>query len=206
MKIITISRQFGSGGRELGKRLADRLGFDYYDRELISAIAEKCSLTEDYAEYLVTNPVQPVITVRQSFHSPDVLGGDRLNALRRQTEIIKSIGALGRDAVIIGRNSDLLLEEYSPFNIFVCADRASKLRRCMERAQPGEELGEKQMLRRMAQIDKNRRRTREMISDRPWGDPETYALVVNTSGWEIRHLTEAVAEFAQRFFERQANT
>ena len=50
MKIITISREFGSGGRELGKRMADVLGWDYYDREIISAIAEKTDLTEEYVE------------------------------------------------------------------------------------------------------------------------------------------------------------
>ena len=47
MKIITISREFGSGGRELGKRLADALGFAYYDREIITAVAQKISLDED---------------------------------------------------------------------------------------------------------------------------------------------------------------
>ena len=48
MKIITISREFGSGGRELGKRLADLLGFDYYDREIITSIARDTGLDEKY--------------------------------------------------------------------------------------------------------------------------------------------------------------
>lgn len=50
MKIITISREFGSGGRELGKRLAELLHYDYYDREIITAIAEKKELNERYVE------------------------------------------------------------------------------------------------------------------------------------------------------------
>lgn len=50
MRIITISREFGSGGRELGKRLAGRLGIDYYDREIITAIAGQNGLDEDYVE------------------------------------------------------------------------------------------------------------------------------------------------------------
>ena len=50
MRIVTISREFGSGGRELGKRLADALGFDYYDREIITAIAEKQQLDENDVE------------------------------------------------------------------------------------------------------------------------------------------------------------
>ena len=55
MKIITISREFGSGGRELGKRLADILGFDYYDREIITAIADKKGLNPDYVERILEN-------------------------------------------------------------------------------------------------------------------------------------------------------
>ena len=50
MKIITISREFGSGGREVGKRLADALGFQYYDREIITAVAQKSSFDEEYVE------------------------------------------------------------------------------------------------------------------------------------------------------------
>ena len=55
MKIITISREFGSGGRELGKRLADTLGFDYYDREIITAIAGAQGLDEAYVEKSMEN-------------------------------------------------------------------------------------------------------------------------------------------------------
>ena len=55
MRIITISREFGSGGRELGQRLAEALGFDYYDREIITKIAEKHDLNEDYVERVLEN-------------------------------------------------------------------------------------------------------------------------------------------------------
>ena len=55
MKIITISREFGSGGRELGKRLADELGFDYYDREIITAIASARGMDEGYVEKALEN-------------------------------------------------------------------------------------------------------------------------------------------------------
>ena len=57
MNIITISREFGSGGRELAKRLADKLGYDYYDREIISTIAERHGLDENYVEYALNNHV-----------------------------------------------------------------------------------------------------------------------------------------------------
>ena len=55
MRIITVSRQFGSGGRELGKRLADRLGFDYYDKEIIDSLAEDQGLDPDYVRRVLGN-------------------------------------------------------------------------------------------------------------------------------------------------------
>lgn len=55
MRIITISREFGSGGRELGKRLADVMGFDYYDSEIISAVAQQSGLDVHYVEDKLTN-------------------------------------------------------------------------------------------------------------------------------------------------------
>jgi cytidylate kinase len=72
MRIITISREFGSGGRELGKRMADELGFAYFDREIITAIAQKRGLDENYVEHALDNSVATTFsfTFRHSFAMP----------------------------------------------------------------------------------------------------------------------------------------
>ena len=57
-KIITIGREFGSGGRELGKRLAETLGYAYYDEEIIEAIAKRSELAEDYVRQVVENRIK----------------------------------------------------------------------------------------------------------------------------------------------------
>ena len=62
-RIITISREFGSGGRELGKRLSDILGFDYYDREIIAAIAEAKGLDENYVEKALESGISQRVPV-----------------------------------------------------------------------------------------------------------------------------------------------
>ena len=69
MRIITISREFGSGGRELGKRMADVLGFAYYDREIITAIAKKNNMDENYVAYALENNAweQVPLTFRNTF-------------------------------------------------------------------------------------------------------------------------------------------
>ncbi len=203
MKIVTISREFGSGGRELGKRLSEELNCDYYDREIITAIAERCDVNEEYAEYLLTHnfPSTANISMRNSFHIPAILQTTQIQLLCEQSNVIKEIAKTGRDCVIVGRNADLLLEDYCPFNIFVCADTETKLQRCRDRASKGEFMTEKEMKKKMKKIDKNRRKTRSMISDLPWGDKQTYNLIVNTTGWKIKDLVPLVAGFVNKWFE-----
>ena len=207
MRIITISREFGSGGRELGKRLAEYLGYDYYDREIINSIAENCGVNADYAEYMLSHSFPPTvsITMRQSLHMPEIMQSSQIQLLRAQTDVIKSIAAKGRDCVIVGRNADMLLAEYQPFNIFVCADVASKMQRCAERAEPDEKVTAKEMLAKMKQIDKNRAKTREMISDTSWGDRKTYHLIINTSGWDLKKLTPHIGAIVSEWFGSAAH-
>ena len=120
-----------------------------------------------------------------------------------QKKVIEEIAALGENCVIVGRNADIILRKYCPFNIFVCADITAKLKRCMERVPQGETLTEKELIRQMKRIDKNRSQTREVIGGSAWGQREAYNLTVNTTGWEIKELVPAVADFAARWFGRK---
>ena len=204
MRIITISREFGSGGRELGKRLADRLGFDYYDSEIISAVAKNSGMNAGYVEAVLNDHSwqEYPITYRSTFGSPMYLQSGKVNLLLEQKRVIEGVAALGKDCVIVGRNADVILQQYQPFSLFVCADLLSKVKRCRERAPEGENLTEKELIRKIRQIDKARAQTREILSGTPWGQREAYHLTVNTTGWEIKELVTAVAAFAERWFGR----
>lgn len=204
MKIITISREFGSGGRELGKRLAKELGFDYYDSEIIAAVAKNSGMDAKYVENTLGNhgwQNQP-ITFRGTFASPNYMQSSKINLLLEQKKVIEGIAALGKDCVIVGRNADIILSEYQPFNIFVCADVDAKVKRCMERASEDETYTEKELIRKMKEIDKSRSQTREIMSSVPWGQRDAYHLTVNTSNWKIKDLVPAVADFVNRWFGR----
>lgn len=202
MKIITISREFGSGGRELGKRLADVLGWDYYDREIIAAIAERKGMDESYVEKALEQRVWQgmSLTFRGSFS----MGQQPMQTglLLEQKRVVEGIAKVGRDCVIVGRNADVLLRQYETFNIFVCADQETKVRRCLERAPQGEQLSRREIEKKMKGIDKNRAQTREIIADGKWGVRSSYHLTVNTTGWDIKRLVPAVAEFARCWFGR----
>ncbi len=202
MRIITISREFGSGGRELGKRLADVLGFDYYDREIIAAIAQTKGMNEEYVEKLLDNHAWRTVplTFRHSFHVTTVMNNPQIPLLLEQRNVIEGIAKAGKDCIIVGRNADVILRDYKPFRLFVCADVESRLKRCLERAEDSEQLSQKQLIQNMKRIDKNRAQTRELMSESKWGDPTAYDLTINTSNWKIKTLAPAVAEFAMRRF------
>lgn len=204
-RIITISREFGSGGRELGKRLAELLGYDYYDREIITAIAEKQKLDEGYVERTLaksyTWQTMP-LTFRRSFFTPSAVQNNQTNLLLEQKQVIECIAKAGRNCVIVGRNADVLLEGEQPFSIFVCASLEAKIKRCMKNSEDGENLSPKEIEQKIRCIDKNRSKTRSIITGSKWGERTAYHLTINTTDWNIKELTPAVADFAVRWFGR----
>lgn len=204
MNIITISREFGSGGRELGKRLADVLGYDYYDREIITAIAAKKGMDEGYVEKALENHAWQTIplTFRRSFSSMNMTQSVQTELLLEQKQVIEGIAKAGKDCVIVGRNADKLLADKKPFRIFVCAEQEAKIRRCMECTGQEEHLTAKDILNHMHRIDKNRAKIREMVAGGKWGDCSEYHLTVNTTDWNMMDLAPAVAEFVLHWVRR----
>lgn len=194
--IITVSRQFGSGGREVGKRLADALGLTYYDKELISDISKHTELDEGYvAEVLERGGYRHIAynfgrTMPLISNTPAPV----TDVLVAQQKIIKAMGEKG-NCVIVGRSADVILRELSPFRIFVYASDASKIARCRARAAEGEELTDKQMLRQFKEIDGGRRKLHDLLGTRPWGDMEGYDLMLNTTNVEIKSVIPALAEY-----------
>lgn len=206
MRIITISRQFGSGGRELGKRLAEQLGWDYYDREIIDRLAAEQSLEPDYIKKQLANHGwhNMQLTYRNSFDHVLSDPGPGTQLRIREREILREIAALCSDCVIIGRDADVILEDQHPFRVLVCADMEARLARCMkfERKRPeAERLSEREVRRNIRRIDRNRRHTREILTGKTHGDGSTFDLTVNTTNWDIKKLTGALADFALRWFE-----
>lgn len=203
MRIITISREFGSGGRELAKRLADHLNIDYYDSEILTAVAKNSNTDENYVQNMLANHgwQQYPMTFRSTLTSTTI-HTNKINLLLEQKRVIEQIASLEKDFIIVGRNADVILEEYQPFNIFVCATTESKLKRCKERAPKDENLSDKELLRKMKQIDKNRSQTREILTNSKWGQRDAYHLTVNTTNWEIKELVNVVGAFANEWFNK----
>lgn len=202
MKLITVSREFGSGGREVGKRLADALNIAYYDREIITALARETDLDEKYVERRLEMPVAAQsfpLTFSHSFAAAAGLS-DSAALLGRQNKIVRELAEQG-DCVIVGRSADALLEDLHPFKLFIYADTPAKIARCRERASAGENLTDKEYEKRMRQIDKARATNHDLAADYRWGDMRRYHLCVNTTGVEIKSVVPQIAGIFEAWYE-----
>ena len=204
-RIITINREFGSGGRELGKRLADALGVPCYDHEIIEMIAKENGFDERYVANVSEKSIEAAypLTIGHRFAMPTIQVMDQpIRVAVAQRQILENFARKG-DCVIVGRCADVILKEYHPLRIFVYASMDAKVARCQERAPEGEDLSRKELERRIRQIERNRSQFRETYSETKWGSKESYDLCINTSGREIKTLVPAVADFANCWFGKE---
>lgn len=119
-------------------------------------------------------------TIGHRFITPNHAEQQPIKVTVAQHEIIKQLAGQG-DCVIVGRCADVICQEMNPLNIFVYANQVSKLARCQSRADENEHFSEKEMIRKMKQIDKERAAYRELSTEDTWGRKESYHLCINTS-------------------------
>lgn len=200
--IVTISREFGSGGKEIGKRLSDKLGLAYYDNEIIEQLAKKTGLSEEYIKNISEKGVYPVaFNFGKSFTRYGALQSNQTEILVKQQEIIKKIADKG-NCIIVGRGADVILKKYNTMNIFVYSDMESKINRCKIKASENENLDEKELQKKIVQIDKNRKKFHDLISSLEWGDKKNYHLCINTSNLQIKQIIPALSEYIENWFRR----
>lgn len=201
MNIITISREFGSGGREIGKRLSDALGYAYYDREIEVGIADRMHMDVDYVAktadrgFLMNIPLH----FGRTFAAPYALK-QQVNILVEKQKVLNEI-ASSSNCVIVGRAADVILSEYKPFKIFVYADMAHKIKRCQGYAEVDEILTPHEMEKAIRKIDANRSQYYGLFPSMGWGNKEHYHLCINTTGLEIKKIVRHIAEYALCWFD-----
>lgn len=193
-KVITIGREFGSGGREFGRLLAEKLGYEYYDKEIITEIAKKTSLSETYVKQIVEQTPHSLfpITTGNAFA---YYGNNHLynvqSIFREQTNVITDM-AKKSDCVIVGRCADYILEDLNPFKIFIYADEKSKIERCLKKVDEPESVNVKKLKKQIKNIDKNRARYYSFYTGKKWGDKLNYDICINTSDIEIGEAVSVI--------------
>ena len=194
-KIITIGREFSSGGRELGRKIAEKLGWEFYDKEIITEIAKRTEFSEHYIhEVLENNPHELFpITVGHTFTFIDTYALQRKQVVFSEQENTIKQMAENSNCVIVGRCSDYILRELNPIKVFVYSDMQSKVDRCREREEV-EHLSDRKLIKTIKKIDKNRAKYYEFYTGHRWGDKLNYDLMVNTSKGDLDAIAESICK------------
>lgn len=198
-KIITIGRQFGSGGRAIGRMLADQLGYSFYDKEILSAAAKKLGVCEalleqnsESASSLSTFIYNALLNNReQSFE--DKLAKQEFDYLRKQTK--------KGPCVIIGRCSSWLFrDDPDTLSIFVTAPMEKRVDRLLALHQDyGLEEGDREEAQRLIlQTDKKRASYYNYYTDQHWDDLSQYHLILDSTVLGIENTASVLAELIRR--------
>ena len=176
-RIITISREFGSGGRFIGEEVAKKLGIAYYDKNIIGQIAEKSGLSPEYIqENAELSPKKGLFAY--AFSGRDITGKSVEDMVyEAQRNIILEL-AEKEPCVIIGRNADYILEDRDDvLNVFIHGDMLEKIKRITGLYN----VKEKEAVKMMADTDKRRRTNYNFYTDQNWGKASNYTLCLNSS-------------------------
>lgn len=176
-RIITISREFGSGGRFIGEEVAKKLGIAYYDKNIIGQIAEKSGLSPEYIqENAELSPKKGLFAY--AFSGRDITGKSVEDMVyEAQRNIILEL-AEKEPCVIIGRNADYILKDRDDvLNVFLHGDMPEKIKRITGLYN----VKEKEAVKTMADTDKRRRTNYNFYTDQNWGKASNYTLCLNSS-------------------------
>ena len=176
-RIITISREFGSGGRFIGEEVAKKLGIAYYDKNIIGQIAEKSGLSPEYIqENAELSPKKGLFAY--AFSGRDITGKSVEDMVYEvQRNIILEL-AEKEPCVIIGRNADYILKDRDDvLNVFIHGDMPEKIKRITGLYN----VKEKEAVKMMADTDKRRRTNYNFYTDQKWGKASNYTLCLNSS-------------------------
>jgi hypothetical protein len=189
-RIITISRQFGSGGRTIGRQTAAKLDIPCYDQELIEKLAEKSGFTPDYLKE------QGEYTERGGWLA-SALSGRALNGMNNQDqiwiaqrELILELAAQG-SCVIVGRCADYILRDSADcLNVFIHASMAARAERIVKLYGEREEAPEK----RLRDKDKRRKAYYQFYTDTRWGEAENYHIALDSGALGIDRCVDLITQ------------
>ena len=198
--LITIAREFGSGGRLIGMKLAEELQIPCYDKALINMVAEKSGLnpefienTEEYVKSKFFFGLTTTAYIRSSMFSADYNVPINYKVFFAQSEVIRDL-AEKESCIIVGRASNYILRENKNcIKIFIYADKEDKLKRATETYQ----LSEAEAKEKMDTIDKQRSNYYTCHTNNKWNSTEEYDIMINSSCTGIDGAVKMIAELVK---------
>ena len=202
--IVTISREFGSGGRLIGMMLAQDLGINYYDRRLIELTAEKSGLSTKFLEKSEENASSSFLysissnayTSTSGLLQYNVPIGDK--AFFAQSDVIRELAAK-ESCVIVGRCSGYILRDNpSRVNVFLRGDLEDRIKRAKE-SYGIEDAGE-----RTASIDKGRASYHQFYTGEKWDNLNSFDIVLNTSVFGVEESAAAILALIKKIRKKSS--
>lgn len=202
--VITIGRQFGSGGRELGRLVADKLGIAFYDKELLFQAAKNAGVSVDFFERndeKFPKFLSGMFSFAMGYSPYNAYAGSSSisadNLYRAQSELIRSLAAK-HSCVIVGRSADYVLRDFPRcVNIFVHAPIEARIARIMRRGdrttpEKAREISEK--------TNKLRASYYNFYTDKTWGDAASYHLTIDSASMPMDSVAELVCSYVRARF------
>lgn len=201
LPVITISRQFGSGGHEVGEKLARQLDVPFYDKALIAMAAKQSGLSEEvfaHADEKATSSLLYSMVMGSYSFGARVPGinempiNDKLFII--QSDIIKKAASEG-PCVVIGRCADYILREHDNcLNVFVHANKEERIRRSIAK----KDCEERKAADFVTKKDKQRANYYNFYSNKRWDDLQNYDITIDTSRFTIDQAVELLIDAARK--------
>lgn len=172
--IISISREFGSGGRDIAKKVAEDMGLELYDRNMLEEIAEKMNIEPEVLEDIDEKPRNKLLSRRVKGHSNSM----EENLAQMQFEYLRRKADQGESFVVVGRCSETILKDREGLvSIFIVGDKETKINHTMEKFG----ISHEEAVIKSERHDRSRRRYHNHYSDFKWGDSRNYDMCINSS-------------------------
>ena len=200
--VINIGRQFGSGGREIGQKLATRLGIAFYDKELIRIASRESGLKEEFFEEADEKKSYTLFAGLFGLGSPPVddiyssyyLSNETL--FKIQSDVIRSLAGK-KSCLFVGRCADYILKDNANcLNIFIMADLNDRV----DRISRNQHLPADKAKELLEKTDKKRKEYYSYFAGKAWGAAESYHLCINSSVLGIDETSTFLFHFAERKF------
>lgn len=200
--VVNIGRQLGSGGREIGEKLASQLGISFYDKELISLASEESGLCKDFFEKADEKASQGIIGGLFGMRFPFISDGaipygtclSNDSLFQIQSDVIREL-AQQKSCLFVGRCADYILRDHPRcVNIFISASPEERVQRICNQYEVTPEKAEEMLLK----ADKRRSSYYNYYSFKTWGAAATYHLCIDSSVLGIADTTEFIRTFIVR--------
>ncbi|MBQ7907239.1 MAG: cytidylate kinase-like family protein [Clostridia bacterium] len=188
-KIITISREFGSGGKYIGILVAKKLGIPFYDKDIIEKIAEESGCVDEFikrvSEYAPSKSIFAYSFIGRGASGESI--EDKIFAI--QQKVIKELAEKG-PCVIVGRSADYILRDMDTLNVFIYADEAQKVKRTMS----FKGVTKKEAEKLIKETDKRRSINYKYYTGQNWGERQNYTVMLNSTILGVEKTADIIAE------------